>query len=136
MVAVDLRDEERHVRVHAVILRVREHRGASIGIKILSLAGHGRIETGEDHSRFEIVAERAHHEVGSEGRHRRIQPPLGGIAIALSGTALRGHDLMKPEPGMSLQELNETLPHGAGGAEDGDRDPLAWLRAGLYLFCQ
>jgi hypothetical protein len=124
VVRVDLRDQQRDVGGHAVVLGVRDHRAAAVGVVVLRLAGDRGVEAGEEQPRLEVAAQRFHGEAGHVVGHERLETPVGRRAVRLSGAAVGGHHLVHAEPRVIGEELDEALADGAGGAEDGHGDPF------------
>ncbi|CAA9521982.1 MAG: hypothetical protein AVDCRST_MAG73-236 [uncultured Thermomicrobiales bacterium] len=119
---VDLGDDQRHVGFHAVGRGVAHHGVAGLGQPLLDLPSDLARQPGEDERAVQSCVVPAHPEVGGALRHRRVDPPIGGLGVALPGRAVGGDQFGDPEPGVGGQELDEPLTDVAGGAEDGDGD--------------
>ncbi len=125
VVGIHLGDDERDVLLHPEGAGVAQHRAPGARERRLNVERDGGVERGEDDGRA--------HEGGIAGKHRQVERLRREIAedgtrrlpVAPARGALGGGDLGEPEPGMPVQELDEGLPHGTGGAEHGDRDGLA-----------
>ena len=126
MVGVDLGKQQRDVGVHPMVLRIRQHRAASIRVIVFRFSSYGRIESGENESRFQRVAERFHVQRCCGFRQQRVESPVSGARVRFSRAALRGDDFVQTKPRVMLEQLHESLTDGSGGAEDGDGDAVRW----------
>ena len=126
---VDLGDDERHVRLHAEVLRVAQHERAGAGERRLELAGHAGIERREHDRRAQLVGvARQHRHVserssGSVPSSHRVASPYGLPADRsdAASSASSNH-------GWSREQPDERLADGAGGAEDGDGESASARR--------
>jgi len=120
MAGIDLRHQERHVRLHPVVFGVGNDRQAGSGEGALNRARHRRVEPAENEvaRREGLRHARLHGHVGHALRHRRAREPVRGLTVRLPGGALRRSQRGDLEPGMIREEANEGLPDGASSAQD------------------
>ncbi len=124
VIGVDLGNEQRHVRLHAVRFRVAEDGLARAREVCLDLLSRFCRQGGEDDAHFvrqSAGAARAHRHGGYRGGHAASgQPPFRDFSIGSSCPALGYSKRGQFKPGMSLQQLDEALPDHTCRAENGD----------------
>ena len=120
MLGVDLRDQERNVLVHAMGLHVRENVVPRLRERGFPLLGRVGGQRGEADFGVDVGGGRLERHFGHACRHLAGPMPRRDVAVALAGLRLARRERADLEPGMALQEPDETLPHRSGGAEDGD----------------
>ena len=118
MVRIDLRNQQRHIRFHAMISGIGNNHVPGLGKRPLDFGGHGGIHCREHQTR-RAVARLAvgHGESRGLVRHRAIEPPASGFAVDLSRGAIACADPGQIEPGMVLKELHKMLADHAGPAQ-------------------
>jgi len=122
VVEVGLRDEQRDIRVHAVVPGVRHHVLSRGGERLLDRPGDVGVERAEHDRAGERRGALLDRHAGDALRDRDLLPPADDLPVALAragGGRGHGGDL---EPGMVGEEADELLAHRAGGAQHGDRD--------------
>jgi hypothetical protein len=124
---IDVRDEQRHVRLHAERARVREHLRARGGESGLDLARRSGVEGGE-HDRCERRGgiARFQNALGLPGERLRgvggRNAPRARLGVAFPHAALARAQMAQLETRMAGQARHEALPDDAGCAEDRDRE--------------
>ncbi len=118
VVGIDLRHQQRHIALHAVVARIGNHHVAGLREGALDLGGDRGIHGGEQQARRVAGLALFHRQVRDGIRRAAAQVPGHGVAVFLAGGAVAGAQPLQVEPGMALQELDEMLAHHAGGAED------------------
>jgi hypothetical protein len=81
---VDLRDEQRNVRVHTVIFRIADHRIAGAGKNFFGLARDGGVQRGENKIAIERRLQAFYHQVACGFRDRSIKVPAHRFGVALA----------------------------------------------------
>ena len=120
MIRIDLRHQQRHVELHAVIARVGDHHVARLGEGLLDLGGHARVRRREDQLRRVAGLAFFHHDIGHRGGSLAPQVPLRGVAVLLARRAVARAEPRQHEPGMILQKLHKVLAHHSGAAKYAD----------------
>ena len=127
MLGIDLRHHHGHVGSPAVGRVVGDHGALVLGVVLLQSldlfllhihGGEDKIHLGGNGLDVGLRIH-DHHLLGLFG-HGSLQGPAGanGLLIGLAGGAAAGRNDGKLEPGMILQQGNETLAHHAGAADD------------------
>ena len=121
MIGVHFRHKQRNVRFHPMVAGIRNDQMSGFGERALNVGGDRGIHRREDELR------RARHRLtffdlhgGNRFRHLACEAPLSGVAVELARGTVAGAEECDVEPGMTLQETDEALPHHPGGSEDPD----------------
>ena len=120
MIRIHLRDEQRHIGVHAIVARVAEYEAAGARERGFDLFRRIGVQRGKHDGRVDggrVTA--ADGEIRNALRQLAAQP-MRRIAVSLASGALRGCDGRNVEPRMIREQADERLAHGAGGAEYAD----------------
>ena len=122
---IDLRHQQRHVGLHAVVLASWRPRRGRPAAKACSISVATEASIAEKTSRGALPGlhsstVRSATDAGSAA----AQVPLRGVAVLLARRAVARAQPRQVEPGMVLQKLDEMLAHHSGGAEDADFDSL------------
>ncbi len=120
LIGVDLRDQERHVGIHAMVACIAEHDPPSPREGLLDLARHTGIEGGEDDRRIDRRRIAGHHRERAHVRGHGGADPAGGVGVRASSAAFRRGHGAELEPRMVVKQPDEGLSHGAGRAEHAD----------------
>ncbi len=120
VIRVDLRHQQRHVELHAVVARVGDDHVARLGEGLLDLGGHAGVRRREDQLRRVAGLAFFDHDIGHRGGSLAAQVPLRGVAVLLAGRAVARAEPRQVEPGMILQKLHEVLAHHSGAAKYAD----------------
>ena len=135
MLGIDLRDYQRHIRLHAECRGVAGDERARTGKRWLDSfclqGGQGR----EDEHRWRAVVGcgASQPERGCLGWHVALDPPLNDLAVLASRVALGGGHSSQPEPGMLGQHRDEPLAHESGRSQHKRWYSFRW---GLTVFCR
>ena len=118
--AIDWRHDERHVRRHAVVARVREDGDARVAEGRLHLASHIRVQRRKDQLRASHRRGRARHDSQRRrpGGHVGRDGPARGRAVQLPRAARRGAQPVHGKERVRAQQRNETLPHRTSRTQD------------------
>ena len=122
MVGVDLGNQQRDERIHAVVARVADHEVTGGGEGLLDLAGHRRVERGKHDPRAAARRARLDEHRRERVGNRRGQPPRRDGAVGLAFGSLARGEPGRAKPGMTRETRDELLADDAGGAEDADFD--------------
>ena len=127
---IHLGDHERNVRLHPVVLRVREHDLAGAGERRLGVAPRRGESSAENTMSAEIARRiaRAHDHVATLAGIASAPIQCAASAIRLPRRSLRRGDLRELEPRMIGEQPNERLADGACRAEH--RDAMAARQGG------
>ena len=124
VIGIDLRHQQRHVALHAMIARVRNDDVAGLRRRPARSRWRREASIAEKSSRGALPGlHSSHREVGDA--RPACAPPrchVAASAILLAGGAVARAEPRQVEPRMALQKLDEMLAHHAGGAEDADFD--------------
>src|SRR5688572_32905723 len=105
MVPVDLWNDQRHERIHAVVPRVGRDEMSGGGVVLFQLSRHRRIERREEKPRRKPLARPLDPEsadaLGYGGRE--LPAAANRLFVALPGALVRGHHFGDLEPGMLLE---------------------------------
>ena len=127
MTGVDLRHKQRDVRLHAMVLGVRDHQVSGLGKSAFDFGRDSGIHGGKH--QFRRIARHAigYCETCYTARHHAPEAPTGSVLVALAGGAVACAHPSQFKPRVVLEELHEVLAHHAGGAENADWDLLFHL---------
>src|SRR6185503_4754566 len=117
VIGVDLRDEERHVGVHAVVAGVRDDRVSLVRERRLHFARHRGVEAGEQDLGLELLVAGLDHAARGRLREGSPEAPRAGVLVRLARRPVRRRQLLDLEPGVIGEELHEALSDRARGAE-------------------
>ena len=117
VIGVDFGDEQRHIALHAMVARIRDHDVPGLGESALNFGGDGGVHGGKEQAGRVAGLAVLHGEIG-DGIGDDAEVPCHGVAVLLAGGAVAGAEPDEIEPGMSLEKLDKVLAHHAGGAED------------------
>ena len=78
------------------------------------------IQRGKNDLRRALGIGRRNRHPGNALGQRRVQPPLGGLAVRLAAGAVAGRQPRNLEPRMVLKQLNEALADHSGRAQNAD----------------
>ena len=104
VVGIDLGHQQRHVALHAMVARIRNHDVAGLREGLLDFGGDGRIHGGKKQLRRVARLAVFHRESGDASG---TQPPrchFMASRIILAGGAVAGAEPCEIEPGMPVQE--------------------------------
>ncbi len=135
MLGINFRNEQRHVRLHAPRRRIADHGITRAGKLLFDVARAIRRQAGENEIAIERRLRRAHRNVPHGRGHIAHEPPRARLGVRLILRAIRGRERRDLELRMVREQLNESLPHRAGGAQyscaellcDSWRLPIVWL---------
>src|SRR6266571_5123362 len=137
MRGVDFGNEQRNVRIHAVIPRVADDGIAGAGEIFFGGAGDRRIERGENEVAIEIGLEPLDDESAGGLGDRRFEMPLDGFGVGFAGRTLGGSDFGEGKPRMIGQQIHEALADDARGAQDASAPLLlSALCGGAFHSCR
>ena len=128
VVRVDLGNEQRDSRFHAVVPRVADNDVAGPGESGLDVSRDRRIETREDQLRRTPRRRGLHGPPGDLVRQLAGKTPCRGIAKRLALRALARAEPVHLEPRMAREQRDELLADHAGRPEDSDGNRR-------HLFC-
>ena len=92
VIGVDFGNDERHVGRHAEGAGVGDDGASGVGKARLHFAGDGGVERGEDDLGRAFGLGRGDGHVGDALGQRRVEAPLGGLAIGLAAGAVAGRE--------------------------------------------
>ena len=122
MVGVDLRDQQRHQRIHAVVARVADDDVAGGREGVLDFAGDRGVECREDDARAAAGRARLDANRRELVRHRRRQPPRCDIAVRPSFGSFAGGEPGRAKPRVAREAGHKLLTDDAGRAEHAHLD--------------
>ena len=124
VIRIDLRHQQRHVLLHAVVLGIRDHNVAGLGEGALDLSGDGRIH-GREHQARRALPGLQSSTVRSAWLRACSRP---GASWSLRDTSCRPSGRSRPPRSRrttdDCEELDEVLAHHSGAAEDSDGDSI------------
>ena len=147
MIAVDLWNEQWNQGIHPMIASVAQDDVARAREGFLHLTGDTGIQGREDHLGAAAGNARVHGQLTHGAGHRRRQPPLRRLGVALPFRALTRGKPRHVEPRMMFEPGHELLPDHACGAQNSNvdlrhesfsktRNPLCVVRiSGPVLVC-
>jgi len=118
MGCIDLGNEQRNIRVHAVIARIADDGIAGASKILLGRASDGRIESGKDEVAVERRVETLDDEIARGPGDGRVEMPANGFGVSPAGGTLGRGDFGEVKPGMVAEHLNKALADDTCGAED------------------
>ena len=121
MIAVDLRNHQRNVGLHAQRARIGDDRTTGVCELRLQFAGDRGIEGGEDNFRRAFGLGGRNRHLGDVRGDGSFQTPARGFGIRPAFGTIGSGKPCDFEPRMMLQHLNEALADDAGGTEDSYR---------------
>jgi hypothetical protein len=116
VVGIDLRNQQRHQRIHAEVARVADDDMAGGGEGALDLAGDRGVKAGEHHLGTFARLARLDGPARRRARHGRGQPPRRDLAIELALRPLAGGQPADAKPRMARQPRDKLLTDDAGRA--------------------
>ena len=128
MISVDLRHQQRHVLLHAMIARVRDYDVSGGGESPLDLSGHGSVHGRKNEPRTAVRLRLRHNDLAHARRHHAAQPPRRGFPIGLARRTVARPQPREIEPRMAAQKVHKLLAHHSRGAEDTNRDSFIHCR--------
>ena len=122
---IDLRDNERDIRFHAMIARIGNDDVTGLSERTFDFSGdpgvHGREHQARSVGRGLGIRD---HDFGRGGWNVAIETPRRGVFKLLAGGAVTRAKPCEIEPRMALQETDKVLAHHSGAAENTHIDCL------------
>ena len=122
MIAVDLRNHQRNVGLHAQGAGVGDDRTAGVGKLRLQFAGDGGIQSGENNLRARLRAWRERSVIFAiVGRDGGFQTPARSFGISSAFRTVGRRQPRHFKPRVMLEHLDKSLPDDARGTENSYR---------------
>ena len=118
MVRVDLRNDQRNIRLHAKCAGIGDHGAAGGGKFRFQFPRNVGVQRGKDHAGSALRSGRRDHHLGDSVRKRSLQLPAGGFAVGLAAGLVTGGKPCDFKPWVLFEQLDEALTNDPGGAKD------------------